>query len=245
MINLTGKIALVTGASRGIGKAIAIRLMQQGACVIGTATSEAGCETIRANVGAGIIAKVLDVSSPDSCQSLLAELIELDKTPDIIVNNAGITDDNLLLRMKEESWQRVIDTNLTGASRVTRLFLKPLLKKTGGRIINITSVVAMSGNAGQTNYAAAKAGLIGFTKSLALELASRGITVNAVAPGFIESDMTAALTTEQRAALEKTIPIAKIGQPEEVASVVAFLASSEASYITGETIQVNGGLYIQ
>lgn len=243
MANLEGKIALVTGASRGIGKAIALELASQGAKVIGTATSETGATAIGDYLenGAG---KVLNVSSPDSIKALLATVKEEFGDIDILVNNAGITKDNLLMRMKEDEWQNILDTNLTSIFRMSKAVVRPMMKKRSGRIINIGSVVGSSGNPGQANYAAAKAGLIGFTKSMAREIASRGITVNVVSPGFIDTDMTQALTDDQRATIMKDIPSERLGKPEEIAATVAFLASSGAAYITGETIHVNGGMFM-
>jgi 3-oxoacyl-[acyl-carrier protein] reductase len=234
MFNLTGKIALVTGASRGIGFAIAETLRKMGATVIGTATTEEGAKKING--------KVLNIADLASIEKLLAEI---PNGPDILVNNAGITRDNLLLRMKEEEWNAVIETNLTGVYRLTKACLKPMLKARWGRIITIGSVSGIMGNPGQTNYSAAKAGLIGFSKALAPEIASRNITVNVIAPGFIDTDMTRALTEEQRARILAQVPAARLGSPEEIAATVGFLASQEAAYITGETIQVNGGMYMQ
>ncbi len=234
MFNLSGKTALVTGASRGIGFAIAETLRKMGATVIGTATTLEGAAKING--------KVLNVADPKSIDALLAEI---PNGPDILINNAGITRDNLLLRMKDEEWNAVIETNLSGVFRLTRACLKPMLKARWGRIITIGSVSGVMGNPGQANYAAAKAGLIGFSKALAPEIASRNITVNVVAPGFIDSDMTRALTEEQRGKIFERIPAARLGSPEEIAATVGFLASPEAAYITGETIQVNGGMYMQ
>jgi 3-oxoacyl-[acyl-carrier protein] reductase len=234
LFNLSGKVALVTGASRGIGFAIAETLRKMGATVIGTATTEEGAKKING--------KVLNIADPASIEKLLAEI---PSGPDILVNNAGITRDNLLLRMKEEEWNAVIETNLTGVYRLTKACLKPMLKARWGRIITIGSVSGIMGNPGQTNYSAAKAGLIGFSKALAPEIASRNITVNVVAPGVIDTDMTRALTEEQRARILAQVPAARLGLPEEIAATVGFLASQEAAYITGETIQVNGGMYMQ
>ena len=235
MFNLTGKTALVTGASRGIGLAIAQSLTEMGAKVIGTATTPQGALKIHG--------KVLNLAEPDSVQALIAELGS--DLPDILVNNAGITRDNLLLRMKESEWNEVIQTNLTGVFLLTRACLKNMLKARWGRIIHISSVSGMMGNPGQTNYAAAKAGLIGFAKSLASEVGSRNITVNVVAPGFIETDMTKGLNEEQQKILLSRVPLGRLGQPQDIAATVGFLASQEAGYITGETIQVNGGMYMQ
>ena len=241
------KIALVTGASRGIGKACALELAQQGAFVLGTATSEEGASKIGQYLrdseleGKGL---VLDISKPDSINELSVELKKNSSLPDILVNNAGITRDNLLLRMKEEEWSDVIKTNLDSIFYMCKLFSRSMLKKRWGRIINISSITALMGNPGQCNYAAAKAGIIGFSKALALEVASRSITVNVVAPGFIETDMTKTLPEEQREEIDNMIPMGHMGQPIEIAAMVGFLASQKASYITGETIQISGGLYI-
>lgn len=243
MVNLEGKVALVTGASRGIGKAIALALAGQGATVIGTATSENGASAI-ADYLQGGSGKVLDVSSSESIDALLKAIKEEYGDIDILVNNAGITRDNLLMRMKEDEWQSILDTNLTSIFRMSKAVLRPMMKKRSGRIINIGSVVGSSGNPGQVNYAAAKAGLIGFTKSMAREIASRGITVNVVSPGFIDTDMTKALTDDQKSAIMKDIPSERLGKPEEIAATVAFLASDGAAYITGETIHVNGGMFM-
>ena len=240
-------IALVTGASRGIGKAIAEALGNAGMTVIGTATTEAGAEAITASLKeAGIAGRGmrLDVADPASVDSVVKAIGEEFGTVTVLVNNAGITRDNLLMRMKPEEWEAVIDTNLSSLYRVCKACLRPMMKARTGRIINIASVVGVSGNAGQTNYAAAKAGMIGFTKSLAQEIGSRGITVNAVAPGFIDTDMTRELPEAQREALLASIPLARLGRPEEIAATVAFLASDAAAYITGETIHVNGGMYM-
>ncbi|MCP4432191.1 MAG: 3-oxoacyl-ACP reductase FabG [Gammaproteobacteria bacterium] len=245
---LTDKIALVTGASRGIGKAIAISLGEQGATVIGTATSEAGAEAISnllktADIkGQGLI---LDVSDSASVSECLKNVTDDFGTLDILVNNAGITRDNLLMIMKEEQWDDIINTNLTSIFRMSKAVIRPMMKKRSGRIINISSVVGATGNPGQTNYAASKAGLVGFSKSLAREIGSRGITVNTVAPGFIDTDMTRELPEEQRQALASQIPLARLGSAEEVAAAVVFLASPLAGYVTGETIHVNGGMYMQ
>ena len=243
-MNLSGKIALVTGASRGIGKAIAEKLVACGATVIGTATTEKGAEAISQYLdqnGKGLALNVTDEASIESVISTIkAEFGDID----ILVNNAGITRDNLLMRMKEDEWQDILDTNLTSVFRLSKALMRTMMKKRYGRIITIGSVVGTMGNAGQANYAAAKAGLIGFSKSLALEVASRGITVNVVAPGFIETDMTAALTDEQKALTLAQVPAGRLGEPTEIANAVAFLASDEASYITGETLHVNGGMYM-
>jgi 3-oxoacyl-[acyl-carrier protein] reductase len=240
---LAGETALVTGASRGIGRAIALRLAADGAKVIGTATSEEGVAGISAAlVAQGGRGEVLNVGTPGSLEALMARLDAAGDMPTILVNNAAITRDTLLLRMKDEDWGAVIDTNLSANFRICKLCVKRMMKERKGRIINITSVVGLMGNAGQVNYAAAKAGVIGLTKSLARELASRNITVNAVAPGFIDTDMTRALPEAQKASLLTQIPAGRLGTPEEIASAVAFLAAPEAGYITGQTLSVNGGM---
>jgi 3-oxoacyl-[acyl-carrier protein] reductase len=248
MLSLNGKIALVTGASRGIGHAIAAQLAAQGATVIGTATTQAGAEKIthalqnQGALGEGI---VLNVNEVGAAEHIIATLqSKYQATPMILVNNAGITRDNLLLRMKEEEWNSVIDTNLNSIYRVTKACLKGMLKAHWGRIINISSVVGASGNAGQCNYAAAKAGLIGFSKSLAQEVGSRNITVNVVAPGFIDTDMTRQLSEAQQQLLLEKIPLQRLGKTEEIAYTVGFLVSDMAAYITGETIHINGGMYM-
>ena len=243
----TKKTALVTGASRGIGRAIALELAQAGFFVIGTATTDKGASAISEYLAAeGLEGKGLsaDVSSDDSVAALFEAIVSDHDAPSVIVNNAGITADNLFMRMKGDEWGAVIDTNLGSMFRVCKVGVKAMTKARWGRIINISSVVGASGNAGQTNYAASKAGVEGFTRALAKELGSRGITVNAVAPGFIETDMTNALPESQAAALIAQIPLARLGQPEEIASVVGFLASEKGAYITGETLQVNGGMYM-
>jgi len=244
---LNNEIALVTGASRGIGKAIALALGQQSATVIGTATSQSGADAISAALEANNIkgrGYVLDVTDQASVDQLITAVQAEFGSPSILVNNAGITRDNLLMRMKDEEWDSIINTNLTSIYRVSKACLKDMMKQRKGRIINISSVVGSAGNAGQTNYAAAKAGLLGFTKSLAREVGTRGITVNAVAPGFIDTDMTKALPEAHRDVLLKSIPLQRLGQPEEIAAAVVFLASSQAGYITGETLHVNGGMYM-
>ena len=246
-MKLEGQIALVTGASRGIGQSIALTLANAGAHVIGTSTSERGVESIKkifANEGLQGSAYVLNVTDSSSVKAFEDSLKADDHVPGILVNNAGITKDNLLMRMKDDEWEDVINTNLNAIYRITKMCLRGMMKSRQGRIINITSVVAMSGNPGQTNYAASKAGMIGFTRSLAKEVGSRGITVNAVAPGLIETDMTDALDDEQRDSLLKQIPLNRLGKVNEIAEVVSFLASSDAAYITGETINVNGGMYM-
>ncbi|ABA58137.1 3-oxoacyl-[acyl-carrier-protein] reductase [Nitrosococcus oceani ATCC 19707] len=246
-MRLEGKVALITGASRGIGRAIAEGLALQGATVVGTATSKEGTEGISAFLaerewpGMGII---LDVSDPTSIDSALAVISDQLGVPAILVNNAGITRDNLLMRMKDEEWETILNINLTAIYRLSKGCLRGMMKTRWGRIINITSVTGVMGNAGQTNYAAAKAGMIGFTKALAREVGTRGVTVNAVAPGFIDTDMTRDLADTRREMLLAQIPLNRLGKAQEVAAAVAFLASLEASYITGETLHVNGGLYM-
>jgi 3-oxoacyl-[acyl-carrier protein] reductase len=244
---LENDLALVSGASRGIGKAIALALGRAGATVVGTATSEAGAAQIGAALaGAGVKGRgaVLNVGEASSIEALVADLEAHEGLPSILVNNAAITRDTLLLRMKNEDWEQVIATNLTGVFRLCKVSIKRMLKERRGRIINITSIVGLTGNPGQTNYAAAKAGLLGFTKSLAREVASRGITVNAIAPGFVDTDMTRALTAEQRTGLQAQIPLGRLGAPEDIAAAALFLASPQAGYITGETLHVNGGMYM-
>ncbi len=246
-MSLENQIALVTGASRGIGQAIALRLAQDGATVIGTATSQKGAEAITSylnDAGAKGIGMMLDVTAQESIDIVMKRIEAEFGVPTILVNNAGITRDNLLMRMKDEEWDAIIQTNLTSIFRVSRACLRGMMKAKKGRIISIASVVGVSGNAGQANYAAAKAGVIGFSKSLAREIGSRGITANVVAPGFIDTDMTRALPEAQRAALLGQIPLNRLGQAEEIAHAVAFLASAGAGYITGETIHVNGGMYM-
>jgi 3-oxoacyl-[acyl-carrier protein] reductase len=244
MMNLEGKIALVTGASRGIGRAIAELLVERGATVIGTATSESGAAAISEYLGENGKGLALNVTDVESIEATLKTINDEFGVIDILVNNAGITRDNLLMRMKDDEWNDIIDTNLTPIFRMSKAVLRGMMKKRSGRIINVGSVVGTMGNAGQTNYAAAKAGVIGFTKSMAREVASRGVTVNTVAPGFIETDMTKALNDEQRAATLANVPAGRLGDPREIASAVAFLASPEAAYITGETLHVNGGMYM-
>lgn len=239
---LKNQVCLVTGATRGIGKAIAQALIEQGGIVYGTATSADGADAIEHGFNGACHGRVLDVTDGDSVANLIAEITEQSGAPLVLVNNAGITRDNLLLRMKEAEWDEIIDTNLKSAYRLSKACLRGMTKARFGRIINISSVVAATGNAGQANYAAAKAGLIGFSKSLAQEVASRNITVNVIAPGFIATDMTNALNEDQRQAIIKNIPMAKLGSPENIASAAIFLASSMADYITGTTIHVNGGM---
>jgi len=245
---ISGRVALVTGASRGIGRAIAEMLAQQGAVVVGTATSDAGAAAIGAwldSLGLKGRGAKLDVGSDQSVEALFAELAAREGTPEILVNNAGITRDNLLMRMKAEEWNDVLSTNLSSLYRVCKANLRGMMKARFGRIVNVGSVVGLIGNAGQTNYAAAKAGMIGFTKALAREIASRNITVNVVAPGFIDTDMTRALDEKQVQALREQIPLARLGSSADVAAAVAFLVSDAGAYITGETLNVNGGLSMQ
>ena len=243
---LDGKLVLVTGASRGIGKAIALTLGRAGATVIGTATTESGSDNISKIFadnkvsGKGI---KLNVTDNEQIASLIKSVNEDFGSIDILINNAGITRDNILLRMKEDEWEDIINTNLSSLYKMSKSVLRGMIKKRSGRIISITSVVGAMGNAGQSNYAAAKAGMIGFTKSLAKEVGVRGITVNAVAPGFIETDMTSNLPDEQKEALASQIPMGRLGTPDEVANVVLFLAGDSGSYITGQTLHVNGGMY--
>ncbi len=245
-LDLNGKLALVTGASRGIGKAIALQIGGQGATVVGTATSESGAESISKYFaehgikGKGLMVNVADAASVEALMAAIEK--EFGKAPDVLVNNAGITRDNLLMRMKDDEWDAIIDTNLSSIFRLSKACLRSMMKARWGRIITIGSVVGTMGNAGQSNYAAAKAGVIGFSKALAREVGSRGITVNVVAPGFIETDMTHALSDEQKEKLSTQIPLAKLGQAQDIAAAVGFLASDAAGYITGETLHVNGGM---
>ncbi len=246
-MSLENEIAFVTGASRGIGKAIALELGRRGALVVGTATTAKGADGIGAYLGENEIrgtGKVLDVTQPDSVAQVVKATAEELGDPTVLVNNAGITRDNLLLRMKEEEWDAILATNLSSVYRLTKACLRAMMRARRGRVITIGSVVGATGNAGQANYAAAKAGLVGFTKSVAREVGSRGITVNVVAPGFVETDMTRELPEETRNSLKAQIPLDRLGRPEEVACAVAFLASPEAAYITGETLHVNGGMHM-
>jgi 3-oxoacyl-[acyl-carrier protein] reductase len=242
---LQGEIALVTGASRGIGAAIADELATLGARVIGTATSETGAQAIAERLSAkGGEGRVLDVTDGAAVDALVDAVVKEHGGLSILVNNAGITRDQLLMRMKDEDWQAILDTNLTSVYRTSKAVMRTMMKARKGRIINIASVVGVTGNPGQTNYAAAKAGIIAFSKSLAREVGSRGITVNVVAPGFIDTDMTRALDEGQRKALEDRIALGRLGEPADIAHAVAFLASPAAAYITGETLHVNGGMYM-
>ena len=244
MMNLEGKIALVTGASRGIGRAIAELLVERGATVIGTATSETGAAAISDYLGDKGRGLALNVTNVESIEATLKTINDEFGSIDVLVNNAGITRDNLLMRMKDDEWNDIIDTNLTPIYRMSKAVLRGMMKKRAGRIINVGSVVGTMGNAGQANYAAAKAGVIGFTKSMAREVGSRGVTVNTVSPGFIETDMTKALNDDQRATTLANVPAGRLGDPREIASAVVFLASPEAAYITGENLHVNGGMYM-
>ena len=245
MTDTARKIALVTGASRGIGAAIAAALAEQGLLVVGTATSQLGADAIGAALAEhGGVGRVLNVTDALSVETLFNGIREDLGDPLVLVNNAGITQDNLLMRMKEEEWHQVIDTNLNALFRLSKICLRGMTKARWGRIVNVTSVVGSMGNAGQSNYAATKAGAEGMARSLARELGSRSITVNCVAPGFIDTDMTRALGDDQRGALSAQIPLARLGAPEDVAATVAFLVSEAAGYITGETVHVNGGLYM-
>ena len=247
MLGLEGKVALVTGASRGIGQAIAVQLGQAGAIVVGTATTEAGADKISAVFDqAGIRGRgmALNVTSADDCASVVKAVTEAFGAPHILVNNAGITRDNILMRMKDDEWESVINTNLNAIYRMSKAVLRGMTKARWGRIINISSVVGSMGNGGQSNYAASKAAVEGFARSLAREVGSRNITVNSVAPGFIDTDMTKDLPESHREALQAQVPVARLGQPEEIAAAVVFLASKAAGYITGETLHVNGGMYM-
>jgi 3-oxoacyl-[acyl-carrier protein] reductase len=246
-MSMQGKVALVTGASRGIGQAIALELARQGAVVIGTATTAGGAEAITAYLqaaGAAGRGVALNVTDAAQVEAVLADIERTEGGVAILVNNAGITRDNLLMRMKDDEWQDIMDTNLTPVFRLSRAVIRGMMKARWGRIINIASVVGAMGNAGQTNYAAAKAGLMGFTRSLAREVGSRGITVNCVAPGFIDTDMTKDLPEAQRAALVQNIALGRLGAPQDIANAVAFLAADTAGYVTGNTLHVNGGMYM-
>ena len=240
---MSGKVALVTGASRGIGRAIATELSENGCQVIGTATTDQGAQGISKSIP-GAQGMVLDVSDPASIDTCVKSVAEQFGAPEILINNAGVTRDNLMMRMKDDEWETVIQTNLSSVFRLTRACLRGMMKARWGRIVNISSVVGSTGNPGQANYAAAKAGMIGLTKSLAKEVGSRGITVNAVAPGFIETDMTKALPDTQKENLLAAIAVGRLGQSEEIAHAVSFLCSQQAAYITGETLHVNGGMYM-
>jgi 3-oxoacyl-[acyl-carrier protein] reductase len=247
MINLEGQVTLVTGASRGIGRSIAESLGKAGATVVGTATTEKGAQAISDYfASAGISGKgmMLNVTEPESINTVIAAITKEYGAITTLVNNAGITRDNLMLRMKEEEWGDIMSTNLTSVFRLSKACLKGMMKARKGRIISISSVVGSTGNAGQANYAAAKAGVVGFSKSLAQEIGSRGITVNVVAPGFIDTDMTKELSDDQRSKLLQNIPLKALGQPEDVANAVLFLASDMGAYISGETLHVNGGMYM-
>lgn len=241
---MTKKVALVTGASRGIGRAIAEKLVADGFFVVGTATSDGGAEAISAYLAECGKGMNLNVADADSIADVMKNISDSYGTPTVLVNNAGITRDNLLMRMKDDEWDEIINTNLTSVFRMSKAVLRGMMKAKTGRIINIGSVVGSTGNAGQTNYATAKAGLLGFTKSMAKEVGSRGITVNTVAPGFIDTDMTRELSDELKQGLLSGIPLARLGDAKEIANAVAFLASEGASYITGETLHVNGGMFM-
>ena len=245
---LQGKVALVTGASRGIGHAVALEFARHGATVIGTATSEAGSDRITqslAGVGGRGRGAVMNVNDAAQVEAVVTGIQQEFGAVAILVNNAGITRDNLLARMKEEEWDAIMATNLKSVYRLSRLVLRAMIKARYGRIINVTSVVGATGNAGQTSYAAAKAGIVGFSKSLAREIGSRNITVNCISPGFIDTDMTRSLSQEQRDALVKTIPLGRLGRPEDVAAAAVYLASSGADYMTGCTLHVNGGMHME
>ena len=243
MSTLAGQTALVTGATRGIGAAIAARLAADGARIVGTATSEAGAATLTERLGTP--GQILDAGDADSVAALVKSLGDADLMPSILVNNAGITRDTLLMRMKDDDWHAVMQANLYGAFALTRACVRGMMKARFGRIINLTSIVGFMGNAGQANYAVTKAGIVGFTKSVAREFAPRGITANAVAPGFIDTDMTRALPDAQREALAGQIPAGRLGDVEDVAAAVAFLAGPDAAYITGQTLHVNGGMLME
>lgn len=242
--SLQDQVALVTGASRGIGAAIADQLAAAGARVFGTATSDAGAAAISGRGGEGLTGLTLNVNDVDAISSVLADITEQASAPTILVNNAGVTRDQLLMRMSEDDWETVLDTNLRSVYRLSKACLRGMMKARSGRIISIASVVGSMGNAGQANYAAAKAGMMGFSRSLAREVGSRGITVNVVAPGFIDTDMTRDLNETQREAMLNDIPLKRLGEAGDIAATVSFLASASASYITGQTIHVNGGMYV-
>ncbi|WP_394753672.1 3-oxoacyl-ACP reductase FabG [Crenothrix sp.] len=241
---MTKQVALVTGASRGIGRAIAEKLATDGFYVVGTATSDGGAEAISTYLGDNGTGLKLDVSNPESIAQVIKTITDSVGTPTVLVNNAGITRDNLLLRMKDDEWDDIINTNLTSVFRMSKAVLRGMMKAKTGRIINISSVVGATGNAGQANYAAAKAGMVGFSKSMAKEVGSRNITVNTVAPGFIDTDMTKELSDDIKNTLLASIPLARLGQAQEIAHAVSFLASEGAAYITGETLHVNGGMFM-
>lgn len=245
--DFSGQVALVTGASRGIGAAIADTLARRGAVVVGTATTDSGAAAIGERLAAlspGSQGRALDVNEAGAAEALVKAITDEVGAPVILVNNAGITRDQLLLRMKDEDWDAVMDTNLRSVFRLSKACLRGMMKARGGRIVNIASVVGATGNPGQTNYSAAKAGMVGFSKSMAREVASRGITVNVVAPGFIDTDMTRELNEDQREALMKDIPLARLGAPEDIAEAVAYLASDAGAYLTGQTLHVNGGMFM-
>ena len=244
MFELTGKVALVTGASRGIGKAIAEQLASLGATVIGTATSDSGATAISDYLGDSGLGMRLNVTNDEELTATIQVINEKFGGVDILINNAGITRDNLLMRMKDDEWNDILNTNLTSVFKLSKAVMRGMMKKKNGRIVSIGSVVGSTGNAGQANYAAAKAAVIGFSKSMAREIASRGITVNVVAPGFIDTDMTRSLSEDQKIAIFKDIPANRLGTPKEIAATVAFLCSDSAAYITGETIHVNGGMHM-
>lgn len=244
MFKLTGKIALVTGASRGIGRAIAEQLASLGATVIGTATTDGGASAISDYLGEAGMGLCLNVTNDDELSNTIATINDKYGSVDILINNAGITRDNLIMRMKDDEWNEILNTNLSSVFKLSKAVMRGMMKKKQGRIVSIGSVVGSTGNGGQANYAAAKAAVIGFSKSMAREIASRGITVNVVAPGFIDTDMTRGLTDEQKTAIFKDIPANRLGDPKEIAATVAFLCSDLAAYITGETIHVNGGMHM-
>ncbi len=241
---MTKQVALVTGASRGIGRAIAERLAKDGLLVVGTATSDAGADSISAYLGENGKGLKLNVADPESINQVVKTIVATMGAPTVLVNNAGITKDNLLMRMKDEEWDEIINTNLTSVFRLSKALIRGMMKAKTGRVINISSVVGATGNPGQSNYAAAKAGMVGFTKSMAKEVGSRNITVNTVAPGFIDTDMTRELPEQSRQALLSAVPLARLGSAEEIAHAVSFLASEGAAYITGETLHVNGGMFM-